>query len=229
MTSLKVKYANEIAEAMAKTLGDNNFTNVFYKQAVLNKEAGPALEAYKRDLENVTDENGLIKTWNKYLSSIQEEENIEEGTFQDAVCAQAVKARELGIYGYQVPGCSANDAWDQKHISAANLTLNKLTDIANTLDNNGFSKIADIIDDTMHKIAKYKTWKGKGEKPPKGAEHKAPKGWFDKMIKEIKNKNPDFSAKRVREIVGDIWDNELTNKKREEIYKRYGKTKNPNE
>lgn len=228
MTSLKVKYANEIAEEMAKMLGDNNFTNVFYKQAMLNKEAGPALEAYKRDLEAVIDENGLIKTWNKHLSSIQEEENIEEGTFQDAVCAQAAKASELGIPGYQVPSCPADDALDQKYISASNITLSKLVDIANTLDNNGFSKIADIIDDTMHKIAKYKTWKGKGEKPPKGAEHKAPKSWFDKMTQDIKKRNPDFSAKRIREIVGDIWDNELSDKKRKEIYKRYGKTKSPN-
>ena len=49
------------------------------------------------------------------------------------------------------------------------------------------------------------------------------------MKKEIKEKKPDYSAKRVSEIVGDIWDNELTDKKRKEIYKRYGKTKNPNE
>ena len=78
------------------------------------------------------------------------------------------------------------------------------------------------------KKSKYKTHKGPGEKSPKGAEHKSPKGWFDKMKKDIKKKNPDYSAKRISEIVGNIWDNDLTDAKREQIYKRYGKKKSPN-
>jgi hypothetical protein len=41
------------------------------------------------------------------------------------------------------------------------------------------------------------------------------------MKKEIKKNNPDYSAKRVNEIVGDIWDNELSDKKRAEIKKEY--------
>lgn len=73
--------------------------------------------------------------------------------------------------------------------------------------------------------SKYKTHKGKVEKPPKGAEHKAPKEWFDKMKADVKKKNPDYSAKRINEIVGDIWDNELSDKKRAQIYKRYDKKK----
>jgi hypothetical protein len=43
------------------------------------------------------------------------------------------------------------------------------------------------------------------------------------MKKEIKEKNLNYSAKRINEIVGDIWDNELSDKKRREILKRYGK------
>jgi len=42
-------------------------------------------------------------------------------------------------------------------------------------------------------------------------------------VKDVKKKNPDYSTKRVSEIVGDIWDNELSDKKRAEIKKRYGK------
>lgn len=45
------------------------------------------------------------------------------------------------------------------------------------------------------------------------------------MKADVKKKNPDYSAKRINEIVGDIWDNELSDKKREQIYKRYGKKK----
>jgi len=48
------------------------------------------------------------------------------------------------------------------------------------------------------------------------------------MKEEVKKKNPDYSMKRVNKIVGDIWDNELSDKKRVQIYKRYGKTKSPN-
>lgn len=40
------------------------------------------------------------------------------------------------------------------------------------------------------------------------------------MKKEIKEKNPDYSTKRVNEVVGDIWDNELSDKKRAEIVKK---------
>jgi len=61
------------------------------------------------------------------------------------------------------------------------------------------------------------------------------------MVKNVmsgkrKGKNTDdgqeasdkISRKRAEEIVGNIWDNELTDAKRKEIYKRYGKTKSPN-
>jgi hypothetical protein len=44
----------------------------------------------------------------------------------------------------------------------------------------------------------------------------------------VKSKNPDYPAKRVSEIVGDIWDNQLSDKKRQQIYNRYGKKKSPN-
>lgn len=253
MTSLKIKYANEIAEAMAQALGNEEFTSVFHKQASFKKEAGPALEAYKGDLASVTDKSGLEVAWNKHLPALQQEENVEEGTIQAATCAQAAKAQQLGLPGYQVPGCpeaqmahdescgcpekmtewegveeEEEEANDQFAI-AADFTLGHLAKLANALDNQGFEKMADMVDETMQKIAKkYKTWHGKGEKPPKGAAHKAPKGWFDEMKDKVKKKNPDYSAKRINEIVGDIWDNKLSDAEREKIYKRHGKTKSPN-
>ena len=39
MTSIRAKYANEIAEAMAKTLGDKEFSDVFKKEAFITKKA----------------------------------------------------------------------------------------------------------------------------------------------------------------------------------------------
>jgi len=109
----------------------------------------------------------------------------------------------------------------------AGITPDEMIALANDLDTNGEVELADKLDNVLAK-GKYKTWKGKGEKPPKGAEHKAPKGWFDKMKKDVKKKNPDYSAKRISEIVGDIWDNELSDAKRKQIYNRYGKKKSPN-
>jgi len=48
------------------------------------------------------------------------------------------------------------------------------------------------------------------------------------MSKEIKKNNKDYSKERIRETVGDIWYNKLSNSKRSEIYKRHGKSKSPN-
>jgi len=36
---------------------------------------------------------------------------------------------------------------------------------------------------------KYKIRQGKGEKPPKGAEHKAPKKWWDEQVVKIRKQN----------------------------------------
>lgn len=93
-TSLKIQYANEIAEAMAEALGEN-----FVKQA-----AGPALEAYKAALAGVQDENGLKIVWNKFLDSLNQEESTNE-----ALQLQAGKAKELGLPGYASPPPAMSD------------------------------------------------------------------------------------------------------------------------
>ena len=43
------------------------------------------------------------------------------------------------------------------------------------------------------------------------------------MVKEIKKSSPDYSEKRVSETIGEIWFNNLKEKKRKEIVKRYEK------
>jgi len=59
------------------------------------------------------------------------------------------------------------------------------------------------------------------------AKHRPPKAWFDKKMKEIKE-GSDYDDDTARKVVGDIWYNELSDSKREEIYKRHGEGKSPN-
>jgi len=61
------------------------------------------------------------------------------------------------------------------------------------------------------------------------AAHRPPKKWFDDMAAQVKEGNPDYDEEQVRATVGDIWYNELSDSKREEIYKRHGEKKSPNE
>jgi len=112
------------------------------------------------------------------------------------------------------------------------IDIEEMVALANYFDSQGETALADRFDTMAKSAAKkktpYKTHKGPGEKAPEGAEHKAPKAWFDKMKKDVKKKNPDWDEKRVNEVVGDIWDNELSDAKRKKIYDRAGKKKSPN-
>jgi hypothetical protein len=103
MTSLKANNANEIAEEMSRFLGSEEYNSIFNKTASIKREAGAALEAYKKDLGLVKDENGLKSVWAKHTRALEIEENVEEGTINAAKKAQAAKARELGLPGYSVP------------------------------------------------------------------------------------------------------------------------------
>jgi hypothetical protein len=70
--------------------------------------------------------------------------------------------------------------------------LKSLIKLATSLDGRGLYSEADKIDEMVQMLAqrvglvveaktKYKTWNGKDEKPPKGAEHKVPKASISKM------------------------------------------------
>lgn len=97
--------------------------------------------------------------------------------------------------------------------------LIRLARIATILDNKGLYSCANIIDEIIKKSKK---------KRKKKVIRQAPKGWWDKMKKEIKKGNSDYSEKRINETIGNIWFNNLSNSKRAEIYKRYRETKSPN-
>jgi len=51
-----------------------------------------------------------------------------------------------------------------------------------------------------------------------------PKKWWNKMKKEIKKENPDYSDDQVDATIGDIWYNNLDDTKRSEIRGRENKT-----
>lgn len=99
-----------------------------------------------------------------------------------------------------------------------------MVSLADYFDSIGDAALANHIDSLLEKVAKAK---GK-EKPSDGATRKAPKGWFDKMKKDIKKKNPEYNNKKIKEVVDQIWNDDLSDAKREQICKRYKKTKNPN-
>lgn len=201
-TTLKVKYANEIMENMVKNLSEATFNEILKVASDKNEQYCEECECgRKSDEPSFTKDLELADDEEDYCPECEGLEGEESNCMEG-----------LGV--------------------AADFTLDKLLKIATALDNNGYEKLADIIDEAMLKISKkkmeHKDLKGKEEKPPKGAFHKAPKEWVDKMKQDVKKKNPDYSMKKVNEIVGDIWDNQLTDKKRQNIYKKYGKTKSPN-
>ncbi len=45
------------------------------------------------------------------------------------------------------------------------------------------------------------------------------KEWWEKMVKEVKDDNPDYSQEQVDKTVGDIWYNKLSPSKKEDIIK----------
>jgi hypothetical protein len=48
-----------------------------------------------------------------------------------------------------------------------------------------------------------------------------PKAWWDKMEKEISSKNPDYSDEQIKKTVGNIWYNELSQYRRNELTKKH--------
>lgn len=175
MTSLKVRYADEIMDAMAKQLQDESFVSLF-KTAELKKEAGSALEAYKAALGTVKNKAELDAAWAKHHDSVLQEENKEEGVLQKMTCLQTAKARELGLPGYATPGC-ADDApatceCDENMQVAAEFAIENLVKIADALDTNGYADLANFVDEAMQKIASKK-------KPGRGF-----KGWVKFLEKQ---------------------------------------------
>ena len=110
------------------------------------------------------------------------------------------------------------------------LNVEDMVSLANYFDEVGDVELADTFDE-MAKEAKDKfhAHKSKGDKKaPKGAMHKAPKAWFKEQLGKVMKSNPKYSKERAEKVVGDLWDNKLTDAKRKSIYERFKKHKDPN-
>jgi len=158
MTSLKVKYADETMDAMAKILDSTEFKEI-YRTASLNKEAGPAFEAFKKDVDAaVVAKTDLELVYSKHVNDLAQEDNTEPGTVQ--------KAREYmtgkGQPGMTMPPQSPQaddacaDCLDTKELVAADFTMKHLVKIADALDGKGFASLAGIVDEAIEKVASKK-------------------------------------------------------------------------
>lgn len=167
--SLRMKYANDIAEAMASSLQDTEFTGIF-KAAALEKFAGQAFDAFKADVDAEVAAaraekraiGDLRAIYTKHLPALQQEENTEPGTLNKAQAYMASVAKTPG--GTQQPGTTFPPAADDECVNcddpqttiARNFTIEKLVKLADTLDAKGFIGLASALDETIQKIA----WKG---------------------------------------------------------------------
>ena len=115
----------------------------------------------------------------------------------------------------------------EQMVQRVGLKIDDMVALADHFDEIGDTKLASYFDNMIKEAAEKKK-KGRPNKKDKGAADRPPGKWFDKMKKEIKKGNPDYSEERVAQTIGDIWYNNLSDEKREEIYKRHGEKKSPN-
>lgn len=161
MTSLKVKYADETMDAMAKILDSAEFKEI-YRTASLEKEAGAAFEAFKKDVDaTVKAGTNLEEVYSQHLDRLEVEENNEKGTIQKAREYMAAAARTPG---HRQPGMAMPEAddtecaecLDSQSLAAVEFTLKHLVKIADALDGKGFTNLAGVIDEAIEKVASKK-------------------------------------------------------------------------
>jgi hypothetical protein len=157
---------------MSKYLEDEESMKIF-RTASMNKKAGVALETFKKDIDALPEpkkEKGaeMEAIYTKHLDALQKEENIEPGTI--------TKAREhmagTGTPGMGMPPADDKEmtekdeeecvyCMDEKTSVALDFTVNNLVKLADALDSNGFSGIANLLDEAIEKVAAKKK-KGRG-------------------------------------------------------------------
>ena len=72
------------------------------------------------------------------------------------------------------------------------------------------------------KIISEAVAKGK-EAVIKMAPGRPPKGWWDKMVKQVKKNSPEYTPEVVDKVVGDLWYNKMKGPKKKEVMKEYEK------
>jgi hypothetical protein len=166
MTSLKVKYADEIAESMAKTLGDEEFLRI-HRVAFDKKAATPAAEEFYRQLPNansVSEIDALVAKYAPQMSPAEKEQAVEDaekkkeeisGSKGPGTTVPEISDTQFADEGDGCPESDCNEefAIDPRTLVAIDYTLNHLVKIADVLDKNGFNEIANLIDEASKKIA----------------------------------------------------------------------------
>jgi len=155
--SLKLNYADEIADAMAKLLGDSEYNEIF-RTASLQKTAGPALEAFKKDVDAaVVEGTDLELIYSKHVNTLAQEENVEPGTVGAAREYMAEKAKGVQP-GMTVPKAddTCAECLDPNTLAALNFTIKHLVKIADALDGKGFVELAAVVDEAAEKVASKK-------------------------------------------------------------------------
>jgi len=161
--SLKNNYADEILESMSKALDSEEYKTMF-KTASLVKEAGPALEAFKKDVDVNVGKVDLEQIYTKHLTALTQEENTEKGILNQAreymasVSASKGGAKQPGM---AFPPASADDtecACDESMAinTAADFAIGQLVKVADALDKKGFDVLASTIDEAIEKVAAKK-------------------------------------------------------------------------
>lgn len=166
MTSLKVKYADEIVDEMVRLLDTPEFKEMeqIRRTAALQKEAGPAFEAFKKDVDVAAGAGtDLELVYSKHANALAQEDNTEPGTVQKAREYMAEKGRGKQP-GLAMPpateGTLADDVCaecdDPRVMAAVEFTLKHLVKVADALDGRGFAELAGLVDEAIEKIASKK-------------------------------------------------------------------------
>ena len=174
--SLKNRYADEIAAAMAKSLEDETFLGQF------TKEAGASHESNLREAIARGDKEECIGLMNTYFgggggdTALQAELKANHGSDDEAIkvtneLRSALSAVCESGPGTAVPPMAADDECEEEadcqdcgdadtfapdtEIALA-FAMDHLVKVANALDNRGFAGVAEIVDEAVEKLAAKK-------------------------------------------------------------------------
>jgi hypothetical protein len=157
MTSLKVKYADETMDAMMKILDSTEFKEI-YRTASFQKEAGPAFETFKKEIDAAAGlGTDLELVYTKHVNALAQEDNVEPGTVQKAreYMAEKAKGKQPGMV-MPLADDTCAECLDAKTLAALDFALKHLVKVADALDGKGFVDLASIIDETIQKVASKK-------------------------------------------------------------------------
>ena len=175
MTSLKVKYADETMDAMAKILDSAEFKEI-YRTASFHKEAGPAYVAFTKDVDAAAAAGtDLELIYSKHSPALAQEDNTEPGTVQNArqYMAEKGKGKQPGLTvpePMEAKDAECAECLDSQSLAAVEFTLKHLVKIADALDGKGFASLAGVIDEAIEKVASKKKIVKAADRKPGGYE-----------------------------------------------------------